>query len=118
MGQREGNKGMKEHIEVIQAALKRERLNIEMSDLSKGHEAREFAKIDSALAWLDTLQLVPAAGDSAQPSAIIDALDELRTKILKANLQEDAEFALIQNTDKIETMLMSTQPQKEANNVE
>lgn len=41
------------HIATIQAALRRERLHIEMSDLDKGHEAREFARIDAALAWFD-----------------------------------------------------------------
>jgi hypothetical protein len=41
--------------EAIKKALRRERLNIEMSDLSKDHEAREFAYVDAALSWLDAL---------------------------------------------------------------
>lgn len=41
------------HIATIQAALRRERLHIEMSDLDKGHEAREFARIDAALQALE-----------------------------------------------------------------
>lgn len=41
-----------EVLDTIDGALRRERLNIEMMDLSKDHEAREFAKIDAARAWV------------------------------------------------------------------
>lgn len=42
-----------DHVQVIREALRRLRVNVEMSDLDKGHEARELARIDAAIAALD-----------------------------------------------------------------
>lgn len=70
------------HIATIQAALRRERLHIEMSDLDKGHEAREFARIDAALAWFDA----PATADGV-PEDVLHWLDVVTTAILDRHEQ-------------------------------
>lgn len=46
---------------VIREALRRERVNVEMSDLSKDHEAQEFADIDTALAEVEAAALASHA---------------------------------------------------------